>query len=210
MKIVEQAVEAAIQEKGIMAERQARLEVRVNFAKEILIPKMARFAKEKIEQLNPLQCGYHKALSYDLVTVCGDKFAKEVNLGGLLIRPSMANRDIVFSLFGSYDPIDSILKTIVAITPNTTMEVDVFTSTRLLTGKLIPEVGRDSAAINNSTVYVEAGPDGKELHVDCTELVWPHMDGEYYFKYLNDLWEYTADILFAVAGTVSKRKEGAI
>ena len=208
MKVVQETIQKAVQAKGLMAEEQARLEVRVNFARELLITKMARFVKEKIETMHPLQCSQHKALSYDLVTVCGDKFAKEVNLGGLLVRPSIANRDIVFSLFGSYDPIDSVLKTIVAITPNTAMEVDVFTSTRLLTGKPIPEVGKDSAAINNSTVYVETGPSGKELHVDCTELVWPHMDGESYFKYLNDLWEYTADVLFAVAGP--GKKEGVL
>ena len=208
MKVVKEAIEKALKEKEIQAEKQARLEIRVAFAKELLIPKMAAFVKRKIEELHPLQCSYHKPLSYDLVTVCGEAYAHEVNLGGLLVRPSLSNRDIVFSIFGSYDPLNSMLKTTIALNPVTKMDVDIFKSTSMLTGKPIPEISIDSAALNNSSVYLTEAGCGKQLHVDQTEVLWPYIDGDAYSRYLNDIWDYTADVLFAVSGP--SKKEGVL
>ena len=208
MKVVKEAIEKAIKEKETQAEKQARLEIRVAFAKELLIPKMAAFVKRKIEELSPLQCSYHKALSYDLVAVCGEEYSNEVNLGGLLVRPSLADRSIVFSLFGSYDPVNSVLKTIVAFNPVTKMDVDIFKSTSMLTGKPIPELEIDSAAFNNSSVYLIETSCGRQLHVDQTEVLWPYIDGAAYARYLSDIWDYTADVLFAVSGP--SKKEGVL
>ena len=156
MSVVEKTIRQAIENKGVEAEKQARIEVRVNFAREILVPSMARFSAEKSAYLKPLLSGAHKALGYDLTNVCGEKFSKEVNLGGLFVRPSVTDYSVIFNIFGSYNPIDSTLKTILAFNPVTHMDVDIFTSTKTITGKMIPEIEVESgSAVINSCVYLE-------------------------------------------------------
>lgn len=203
-KIVEDAKKAAIEEKGRKAEEQASLELSVAFAKATLIPKMARFTSEKVEELHPLLCSLHKPLGYDLATVCGPRYTREVNLGGLLVKPLPADRSVMFSLFGSYDPNASMLKTLIALTPKQAqaigMDLDIFTAVGMLTGKAAPEFRLTKSASKPADFYVEPGPDGKQIHVCCIDVAWPFIGEAAYFEFLNNLWDYAVDVLFTVAG----------
>lgn len=201
---VESAKIEAIKAIGQRVQENALMEIRVGFAKDILIPRMARFVKETQQHLHPLNCNIHKSLSYDLVDVCGPEFANVVNLGGITVFPVKKCGYTTISVFTAYDPRESVLKYIVAFSPLLKLKTDLFEAIGLADGKKTPVLSNNSDI--TADVYVERkfAPLGREADIHCTALPWTCMNGDSFFNYLESMWEFVADFTFALAGPTQK------
>ncbi len=195
---VSQAIADAISQRGRDAEKNTLMEIRVGFAKDVLIPKMMRWATETKDKVSPLICSVNKALSFDLVNLCGDEFSNEVNLGGITMytRPQVS-----LSIFGSYEPVSSTIRHIVLIDPAIEIGSDVFSILTDQYRSSVPVIQVGESARSRRPNFA-----GREMHIVSTVIEWPKLSGQAYLQYLNDMWGFLGDFLFILAGPIKKEK----
>ena len=196
---VSQAIAEAISRRGKEAEKNTLMEVRVGFAKDILIPKMMRWATETKDKISPLIGSIHKALSFDLVNMCGDEFSNEVNLGGITVYPQP---QVSVSVFGSYEPICSTIRYIVILDPVIETGNDVWSLVSEQYKTPIPEMLYAGESLKSRRPNFA----GREMNIVSSVVEWPRISGQGYIKYLEDMWDYTSDLLFILAGPIKKEK----
>jgi hypothetical protein len=196
---VSQAIAEAISRRGREAEKNTLMEIRVGFAKDTLIPKMMRWATETKDKISPLIGSIHKALSFDLVNMCGDEFSNEVNLGGITVYPQP---QVSVSVFGSYEPICSTIRYIVILDPVIETGNDVWSLVSEQYKTPIPEMLYAGESLKSRRPNFA----GREMNIVSSVVEWPRISGQGYIKYLEDMWDYTADLLFILAGPIKKEK----
>jgi len=198
-------IETAVSLSGEQAEANALMEIRVNFARDILIPKMVRFVKETHQRVYPVPCLVHKAVSYDLADKCGDEFNSVVNLGGITVKPLPASRETSISFFTAYDPKASVLKYIVAFHPLMRLKSDLFNAIVQTDGKDIPHLKVEEIG-GPIEYYIERkfGSYGLEINVFNTKFQWPCLRSHNFYDYLNNMWSFAADLTFELAGPIKK------
>lgn len=204
MSNVSEAISEAVRRRGEDAEANALLEVRVGFAKDKLIPKSIRWAKETADALHPLPTKIHRAISLDLFEMTGG-FQKEVNLGGITVHPVVGRKEINFSIFGAYDPLNGILSYIVIMSPLIPLKDSIFKTIENTTSKPAPvlKVDGESKCYDYSFQITTT----KCGEVRAVKVEWPHINSERYAQYLQEMWMYVSDLVFALAGPNSYEGE---
>ena len=198
-------IETAVSLGGEQAEANALMEIRVNFARDMLIPKMARFVKETHQRVHPVPCLIHKAISYDLAEQCGDEFNNVVNLGGITVKLLPSSRETSVSVFTAYDPKASVLKYIVAFHPLMRLKSDLFNAVVQADGKTMPHLKVEEIG-GPAECYIERkfGASGLEVNICNTKFQWPCLRGHNFYDYLNNMWSFAADLTFELAGPIKK------
>jgi hypothetical protein len=205
MSNVAEAIAEAVRKRGEDAEENALIEVRVGFAKDKLIPKFVRWAKETADVLHPLQTKVHRAISLDLFEMTGKGFHGEVNLGGITVHPVVGNRAISFSIFGSYDPLNGILSYIILLSPLIPLKDSIYKTIENTMAKPAPKLKVDvESKCYDYSFQISTSKCGE---VRATKVEWPHINSERYAQYLQEMWMYVSDLVFALAGPNSYEGE---
>lgn len=195
---------------GERAESNIRLEIRVDFAKDRLVPKVGRFVKELQESVKPIPTIIHKALSSDLSWFLKDfesvgvEPSKIMNLGGITIKNSSivdkaADVAVLFGLEPECQKVHMYVEIGRAIAyPANLPESDrnIFDICKIISENKLPSLQLKNGEVSESDTYEYVRPNGKEVHVLENIFNWPLVSGDNFFEYINKAWSYIENPLF--------------
>jgi hypothetical protein len=184
------------------SEKDTLVEIRVAFAKDILIPTTTRMIKELVEKLRPLTVQVSKPLDICLKGFLSHLSGIDIdmmNLGGINIHTPQ-NKFI--QLFYGYNVGLERLYTFVGLIPAVKYDVDLFAACSLLTKKEVPVLklkdGTFAGQVTNSVVDSSRSP-AKEINMIQTHLPLPLADRENIYAFMSNAWSHVGDTAFDVS-----------
>lgn len=184
------------------AERDALTEIRVGFAKDILVPTATRVVKELVEKLRPLSVQVSKPLDACLrgfLSRLSGINIDMMNLGGINI---FMPQDKVIQLFYGYDCDLQRLYTFVGLVPVVKYDLDLFAACSLLTKKETPVLklkdGTFAGQVTNSVLDSSRSP-AREINMIQTSLPLPLADRENVYAFMSNAWNHVGDTAFDVS-----------
>ena len=222
---IEAARRNAAEDAGKRIENNVRMEIRVGFAKDILIPPISRFTAEAVAALKPLDSWVIKPLTdswtrlndgYDynenVKNILEDKgiIATDIlNLGGFNVVPDknkLALRKYVTVMFG-YHCAKQQLITAIIVSPKIDYPQDLFTVCAILLENKISMptfVLKDgSKASYNHFKATQKGVYNnneyfREFNIMLTDLALPLVDSEAVYSFAKNMWNMVGDVAFDV------------
>jgi len=197
---------------GEMAEDNARMEIRVGFAKDKLIPYTMRFMKELSENLKPLVTRLNKAQGVELSDFLEGARLKSgevvdphsiMNLGGITIycKPESS-----INIFCGYVPREEIIQVMVGFQPRIEYPQDLWEACSILSRKPIPYLKLKDSSLAEQVTFkmlqfhrrkdAVSSHINKEINVISIKAGWPLICGEEFFAYLSAAWALVADTSF--------------
>lgn len=196
---------------GELTERNARIEIRVDSAKDVFVPKVARLVKGIQESVRPLPSIIHKSLSSDLKFFLDDFEAiniadtsKLMNLGGITIKNSsmIAGAGNIAVFFG-LDVDNGKLMMYVEVNKRLdypanlpVQDMNIFSICRIVKERAIPVMSLKNSKTAEEYAYTMVVPYKREVHVLESRFYWPLVSGDMFFDYINNAWEFVKDPLF--------------
>jgi hypothetical protein len=178
---------------GERAEKNTLMEIRVNFAKDILIPKTMRVFREIKEKVYPMDTTIQNGLGIALANETGK--TSVVNLGGITVWMEDGRK---FSLYSAYDPVEELVEFIVVITPLFHIE-DLFEAAAIYCNKPMPSIGMPVEFDTGRSTYMTPLTN-KVMYVDKQKISWPLVDGEAYADYLSGMSECIMELCSEICG----------
>lgn len=210
MRALEGVRERLAEKAGLMTEKNALIEVRVNFAKEVLFPKVARFTKELSEIIKPIPSTITKGLSADLAWLLEgntsngpvEHYSSVLNLGGINLKFDEKNpTNTSIGIHFGYRPEESCICMYVATAEGLQYDGfhNVFDLARLTYQKEapFPKIRLSDKAEMGGTAYKLRNND-KEISVLRTNIVWPLMTGDAFYNYISDCLIYIQDTVLEI------------
>ena len=222
---IETARRAAAEEAGKKIENNVRMEIRVGFAKDILIPAISRFTTETMEALKPLGSWVIKPLT-DSWTKLNEGYANHENIKNVLGAKGIIATDILnlggfnvvpdrnkFSTMHKYVTIifgyhcaKQQLITAVILSPKIDYPQDLYTVCAIMHDdkySSMPTIvlkDGSKASYNNFKAMQKGVNNGneysKEYNIMLTDLVLPMVDGEAVYNFAKTMWSMVGDIAF--------------
>lgn len=210
MRALESIRERLAEKAGLMTEKNAIMEVRVNFAKEVLFPKVARFTKELSEIVKPIPSTISKGLSADLAWLLEgntsngpvEHYSSVLNLGGINLKFDDKNpTNTSLGIHFGYRPEESCICMYVATAEGLEYHDihDLFNLARSTYQRETPfpkiklldkaEMGGTSYKLKNKNM---------EISVLRTNIVWPIVTGDAFYNYITDCLVYIQDIALEI------------
>ena len=178
---------------GERTEKNTLMEIRVNFAKDILIPKTMRVFKEIKEKVYPMDTAIHNGLGIALANETGK--TSVVNLGGITVWMEDGRK---FSMYSAYDPVEELVEFVVVITPLFHIE-DLFEAAAIYCNKPMPSIGMPvefDTGRNTCMTHLT----GKVMYEDKQKISWPLVNGEAYAEYLCGMTECIMELCSEICG----------
>lgn len=192
---IKEEKEKKIRKIGDRAESNTRMEIRVGFAKDVLIPKTMKVFKEIKERLSPMETSIHNGLSISLAAITG--LTSIVNLGGITVWMEDGRK---FSMYSGYDPEVDLVELIVVINPIFPID-DLFAAAEIYCSKPMPCIGMppefDGKKRNTHAVSLTAK---RMMFIDEQPIRWPLVSGDSYEAYLRGITDCMMDLCSEICG----------
>jgi len=206
---VETFRKTAAKKAGEMVERNTRLEIRVDFAKERLLPPVARFMRELSEVVKPIPSTIIRGLNTDMSHALEGamlKSGKEINhsqimsLGGINIKCDPTSNNSYISLLVGFRPNEEIISIFACLKPKIDYPQDLWDACSIVVSKEIPKLKLKDGTTAPQGTFKAVRADKKEVNVLEAKAAWPLICGDEFYSYLSAAWALVADTSFDLIG----------
>lgn len=206
---VETFRKTAAKKAGEMVERNTRLEIRVDFAKERLIPPVARFMKELSEVVKPIPSTIVRGLNPDMYSILDGAVLKSggelnvsgvMNLGGINIKCSPMSNSSYLNLLVGFRPNEEIISIFACLRPKIDYPQDLWDACSIVVSKEIPRLKLKDGTTAPQGTFKAIKSDKREINVLEAKAPWPMICSEEFYSYLSAAWALVADTSFDLIG----------
>ena len=199
----------AAKKAGEMVERNTRLEIRVDFAKERLLPPVARFMRELSEVVKPIPSTIIRGLNTDMSHALEGamlKSGKEINhsqimnLGGINIKCDPTSNNSYINLLVGFKPNEEVISIFACLKPKIDYPQDLWDACSIVVSKEIPKLKLKDGTTAPQGTFKAVRSDKREVNVLEAKAAWPLICGDEFYVYLSAAWALIADTSFDLIG----------
>lgn len=199
----------AAKKAGEMVERNTRLEIRVDFAKERLLPPVAKFMRELSEVVKPIPSTIVRGLNTDMSHALEGamlKSGKEINhshimnLGGINIKCDPTSNNSYINLLVGFKPNEEIISIFACLKPKIDYPQDLWDACSIVVSKEIPKLKLKDGTTAPQGTFKAVRSDKREVNVLEAKAAWPLICGDEFYVYLSAAWALIADTSFDLIG----------
>lgn len=198
----------AAKKAGEMVERNTRLEIRVDFAKERLLPPVARFMRELSEVIKPIPSTIVRGMNDMSHALEGAmlKSGKEINhsqimnLGGINIKCDPTSNNSYINLLVGFKPNEEVISIFACLKPKIDYPQDLWDACSIVVSKEIPKLKLKDGTTAPQGTFKAVRSDKREVNVLEAKAAWPLICGDEFYVYLSAAWALIADTSFDLIG----------